>query len=144
MKYLVHIIGRKEISTNIQLESALVLDALIKDQTFIFSDSCIEYLECNLAANWIEKQIAIQTRIKELMKSYIKYRGLNNWVDILNSLLNNLKTSTPDQEFQQNVLDLLNKILEKCSEVVIKNCEEMVNFFNTYTILKNLLITFIR
>ena len=72
--------------------------------------------------------LSIYGSVTLLLKSFIKYRGVNNWIDILNTLLNCLNVEACNQEFQQNILNLLSFIFEKLHEVKNKKTQDKVNF----------------
>lgn len=121
-----YIIGKNEIQTDIRLESSFYLELLITNQSFLFPNSCIEYLEFNLPVFLFIKEKEMQFRIKELIKSYIKIRGFSNWVEMLNTLFTYLQTEAYFKKFQNNVVEILNYILENFNETVIKNTNGLV------------------
>ncbi len=121
-----YIIGKNEISTDIRLESCFYLELLITDQSFLFPNSCIDYLESNLPVFLFDKEKEMQMRIKEIVKCYIKIRGFKNCVDMLNELLNYLGAEACFKKCQQSVIEILNYILENFNEASNKNTNDLV------------------
>jgi len=68
----------------------------------------------------------LQSRIKGLIKSYLKNKGLNKWAGILNSLLDNFKADAYLQELKTNILEILNYIIENFNEGLNKTTKETV------------------
>lgn len=113
-------------SEDVQLEASFYLDKIIKDQSFIFSNSCVIYFENKLTNFFQNKEKEIPHRIVNLFKDYIKERGLDNWINITNILIDELKSQIISTEYLQKIIDILNQIFEYSSKIINEETNEIV------------------
>jgi len=79
---LVYLINNNKFSTEIRKESAFVLNLLIREPLYSFSNSSIVYFEKTIFSE-LNVDPNMNIELKSILNSYIKYRAYNHWPDFI-------------------------------------------------------------
>lgn len=119
----------------VKLEASFYLDLLIKDSKFIFSNSCLDYLENSLidSIRNLKNNQHLPEIIIGILKAYVKYRQMNNWTEIVNLLIDKYKenqnNSINQKANSQSYFYIINYILECYDGLNNKIINEEVKIF---------------